>query len=389
MKKIFNRLHRMSERSFVSNNDSSPLLGEQIEYIVKYFSNIEPKLDTLDCYLLTRGHYDYYSKYGKDFVGLRELGDRYHRGLKEGIVDLGNDVYLVFATFVGETSYVLGFAKNFNDLEPYLLSSSQSRVFSVNYDGELIPHEIKEPTNEIFLNDNLLDEFQQDVKFFLEASEYYKSRSLAYKRSTLFYGPPGNGKTSLLTWAATKFDKIFVIPPSDASPEVAKNINLICSSEESKLIILEDLDSLDERNSDLLNFVDGTISINRSYFIGTTNYPEKLHENILSRPSRFDLLLEVSRPNMKTRESLLRCHLPNLSDDEYSKYAKQTKGLNASYFQEIAVLYHRAAISGKEISIEEIINKCKHRTKLVKTKAFSEKSDEPYALGFSKSGDED
>ena len=359
------------------------LLGEQLEHIKQYFFKIEPRLINLECHLITRGLYDYYIKYRKDFVGIKELADRHSRGLKEGIIELAPNIFLILVSTMDGQSYVIGFAENVEALNPYLLNVAQGKVYTANYEGQLIPHEIKEPSETLFLNDNLLEEFQQDVTFFLTSEEFYNSRKLPYKRSSLFYGAPGNGKTSLITWAATKFDKVFVISPSDASPDIAKNINLLCLPEESKLIILEDLDSLDEQNSELLNFVDGSVFMNKAYFIGTTNYPEKLHENILSRPSRFDLFLEISRPDAISRDKLLRHHLPGLSEEDYVLHTKSTKGLNASYFQEIATLKHRAEITNRPLTIAQIIDKCKHRVKLSKTKAFVDKTnDGGTSVGF-------
>lgn len=362
-------------------------LGETLQHLVELLRNSEPTLHGLNYFLVDTNHYNYYTKYSKHFVGIKELGNRQDKGLREGVAKLADDIYLAFACAPEQRcQYVLGFARSEEDLKPYLLNTSQGKVFIVNYDYDLHPHEMKAPPEAIFLNDELLEDFQQDVTGFLEDEEFYtKVKKIDYKRSSLFYGPPGNGKTSLITWAATKFDKVFVVPPDVAAPEAARNINQLCTETESKLIVLEDLDSLNENTSDLLNFVDGTVKIHKAYFIGTTNFPDKLHENILSRPSRFDSFIEIPRPNETTREKLLRHHLPELSEEEYKKYIKQSKGLNASYFQEIAILFHRPHKPGKEVTIEQIIEKCKKRVKLAKTKDF--KDDGNDNVGFTRSED--
>lgn len=368
--------------------DDRKYLGEILDYVAQYLTNrYEPKLKGLNYFLIEGHHYDYYTKYKKLFTGIRELGDRHDRGLREGVITLADGVYLGFSC-VPENRYqfVIGFAKTQEDLKPYMLHTSQGKVFIANYDYELHPHEMKAPPEVIFLNDDILEEFQQDVIGFLDDEEFYKaSKRKEYKRGALTYGPPGNGKTSMITWAATLFDKVFVVPPDCAAPEVGRNINLMCQDSESKLIIIEDMDSLNDSTSDLLNFVDGTVKINKAYFIGTTNYPEKLHANILDRPSRFDLFLEVGRPDDASRDKLLRYHLPGLTEDQYRDYTKKTKGLNASYFQEIPLLLHRRHLPGKELTIDKIIEKCKKRTKLVKTKDF--KDDNSDSLGFGKDED--
>ena len=192
----------------------------------------------------------------------------------------------------------------------------------------------------------------------------------------------------MISWASQLFDKVFVISPKDASPGIANNINLLCDDKESKLIVLEDIDNIDnDYSSDLLNFIDGSVFINRSYFIGTTNHPDKLPENLLSRPSRFDLILEIPRPDIKTRERLLRHYIPNLTNEEYKSYATLSKGLNACYFQEIVYLKHNSEILGRNLTIEQIIKKCKERVSLVKNNKF--KKDESISVGFSHSEDDD
>jgi SpoVK/Ycf46/Vps4 family AAA+-type ATPase len=176
---------------------------------------------------------------------------------------------------------------------------------------------------------------------------------------------------------AEKFDKIFIIDPENANSEVARSINLLCREEDSKLIVLEDLDKSEAYHiSDLLNFIDGSVTINKAYFIGTTNYPDKLHENILSRPSRFDLFFEIGRPDTATRERLLRHFISDLSDEQYAQMAKDTKGFNASYFSEMAVLMQTT-----KLSVDQIIDRCNKRIKLIRTKDFKDDSEPTVGFG--------
>jgi len=371
--------HPLDEATFPQLN---PQLGNWLKDVKSYFQKTyNLPIDHLESFLVSRSHYDYYEKYRSQFAGLKELGNKYDRGSREGYCKLQEDIYLVFCHLpLTRDDYVLAFAPSVKEVSPYLLNTAHGKVFTADYDGDIVPYEIKNAPDTIFLNNNMLEEFQYDVLTFLESSSFYKEKKIVYKRGVLFYGHPGNGKTVTATWAATKFDKVFVITPSIASPYLAKNINNLCSPEESKLIILEDLDALNEDTSDLLNFIDGSVEINRAYFIGTTNYPDRLHENILSRPSRFDLFLEVERPNFETREKLLRHHLPGFTDEEYTNYSKLSDGLNASYFQEMAVLKHKAELVNKSFSVEQIIDKCKKRVKLVRTKDF-EKDSSPVGFG--------
>lgn len=366
-------------------------MGELLDHIEGYLKSYSKKYgisipSNLSCHLISRNHSDYYATYvNKGFLGITELGDRNNRGVREGVIKLDHNIYLGFVCSPSSREeYVVGFAETVDALKSYILTTSQEKVFTCDYEGNLFPHEIKDPPPVLFLNDGLFEKFKRDVKAFLNADKFYEERQLPQKRGALMYGPPGNGKTSMITWAATQFDKVFVIDPDDACNEVASNVNLLCTKEESKLIILEDLDSLNEHNSHLLNFVDGSVYIPKAYFIGTTNFPDKLHENILSRPSRFDLFLKVDRPNKIQRDKLLRHHIPNLPEEEYELLANKTKGLNASYFQEIATLKHSYEFVGETITIEEIIDECQRRVKINKTKNFETEDEQKGRVGFGK-----
>ena len=51
------------------------------------------------------------------------------------------------------------------------------------------------------------DSIVNEIDKFLSRKNYYKKHGILHKRTFLLEGPPGTGKTSLITCLASKYDK--------------------------------------------------------------------------------------------------------------------------------------------------------------------------------------
>jgi SpoVK/Ycf46/Vps4 family AAA+-type ATPase len=73
------------------------------------------------------------------------------------------------------------------------------------------------------------------------------------------------------------------------------------------VVLMEDIDSIIEDNSEseVLNVLDGVNQIDKVVFLATTNYPEKLGDRIVNRPSRFDKRFKLGHPNAESRRIYL------------------------------------------------------------------------------------
>jgi len=67
-------------------------------------------------------------------------------------------------------------------------------------------------------------------------------------------------------------------------------------------VCIEDIEAYikNGEESSLINMIDGTTSINNVVFVATTNYIDKLPKR-LTRPSRFDKIIEIPPPDEDTR----------------------------------------------------------------------------------------
>lgn len=187
----------------------------------------------------------------------------------------------------------------------------------------IVPKTIKQ----IVLHKDIKNGLIDDIDKFLSLEDWYGERAIPYKRGYLFYGSPGNGKTSLAGALARHVGRtISVINLSelkDSSLKVAFN-NLPNKS----IVLIEDIDSIfDGRKSNkehltfsnFLQCLDGFSSQHDMIVIITTNHISKLDDAVL-RDGRIDMRVNIENPT----SSLV---------DEYVSlfYQKDLHAMNGQY----------------------------------------------------------
>jgi chaperone BCS1 len=147
-----------------------------------------------------------------------------------------------------------------------------------------------------------------DVTKFLQpkTKDFYLRNGIPYRRSYLFYGTPGTGKTSMVQALAGHFGRnvCFLMPthPEMTDDSLRAAVNSI---PENSVVVFEDIDALFDKGrsnqikkssltfSGLLNALDGIGHSNGQIFVLTTNLRENL-DNALIRNGRVDLHFEFT-----------------------------------------------------------------------------------------------
>lgn len=189
----------------------------------------------------------------------------------------------------------------------------------------------------VILPNDMMNEIIEDVKDFLSPNTkgWYTEHGLPQRRSYLFYGRPGSGKTSTIRVIAGKFKLnccfLTMTGKSFDNDDLADALQQL---PENPLLVIEDVDALFNVNrentnpgaltfSGLLNALDGLVSVDGVLTVLTTNHIEKL-DKALIRGGRVDRRFLFDRP---TEEMLRRLFLMYYKDAEKSVVDKFMKAV--------------------------------------------------------------
>lgn len=183
-------------------------------------------------------------------------------------------------------------------------------------------------------------EVLNEIEEFWGRQDKYRELEEPHKRGYLFYGPQGCGKTFLINKIISEFISkqegvVFYFNPSMPS-----FINQFFRIEPNRkvIIVIEDIDYwLEDFKTVLLNLLDGALELNNTIILGTTNYIERLPQCIKNRPSRFDRKEKIGFPKLKARKMYFKKKLPNMDEEEISKWAEKTENFTIAHIKELIV----------------------------------------------------
>ena len=250
-------------------------------------------------------------------------------------------------------------AKSFASLRRAVLNArreSNRRNWQIHGDGARPSREMPAGQESLVLNEALRERVRSELLGFFEpeVAAMYRAMAVPYRRGVLLYGPPGNGKTSLIRWIGASLPQVAAIslrawPGFDSDDLISVLKQWIAQA--PALLVLEDLDWLLEQVnvSTFLNQLDGLATPSNSeglLLLATTNHPEKLDPAVNNRPGRFDTSIELLPPEAALRERFLKSRLPELSDALAAELVAGSDGLSFAHLQELLRLSGLRAIHG-------------------------------------------
>jgi hypothetical protein len=207
------------------------------------------------------------------------------------------------------------------------------------------------------------NEILNDLDEFFDSEKDYLFFGHPYKRNYLFYGPPGNGKTSFINAIAGKYNlNVFLISFSvNITDEIFKK--LISGLNKNSLLVMEDIDVLFQSGgcgggssvsggknitmSTILNTLDGLARKNRVICIMSTNHFDILSD-VFKRPGRLDMLVEFKNADKKCFEEMaefiVKYH--GKVPDKYKENVDYIK-IAGDFFDEISYLNPSRALTQK------------------------------------------
>lgn len=107
------------------------------------------------------------------------------------------------------------------------------------------------------------------------------------------------------------------------------------------VVLMEDIDStiIHWSETEVINILDGVDRMDKIIFLATTNYPEKLGQRIMNRPSRFDKRYKVGYPNADSRRLYLNYLLGDKPLDvvEIDRWVEDTQDFSIAHLKELFV----------------------------------------------------
>ena len=188
----------------------------------------------------------------------------------------------------------------------------------------------------IYLENDVKSKYLNDIQEFVKNEDEYGKYGIPYKRTYLFEGKPGTGKTSLIFATASMLKMNIGIINFGPRMDDVGFMNAVSSLPDNYILLIEDIDSLFVAReskgvsavsfSGILNTLDGMGRRHRLITFITTNYVNKL-DSALIRPGRIDYVITFSDA---TKEQIKEIFLKFRPNDEkiFDKFYKNVKKKN-------------------------------------------------------------
>lgn len=241
-----------------------------------------------------------------------------------------------------------------------------SGYYNVNYSQQLgvyFTRRIVESDGIIELPNPIFGKIQKDMSNFWTKKHLYDKYNMIHKRGILLYGPPGNGKSALLSLLASDLIKnhdgiILNFPGIDLIKEALDALRKI-EPDRKMYVFVEDIDghvniNRKRETTEFLNVLDGVNQKGGVVWLATTNYPQELPPSLVNRPSRFDRKYEITIPTPEERIFFMRYKMDesdhHIIDDAKEYWIDKTEGMSLADIKELIISHFIM-----EVPVDEVV----------------------------------
>jgi len=257
-------------------------------------------------------------------------------------------------------------------------------TFKIDFERRVLGQDVVEKNKIKVMSDVVgLDDAKKAIRDAIEVPllhpELVKKYGVSPIKGVLLFGPPGNGKTMLLSSILNGMKDVTVLQisaselinedPRNAISAIRKIFNRAAENTPA-VILIDEVDSMIparreaseqaiQLTNEILQQIDGVKETDGIIIVGATNRPEALDTAML-RPGRFDKLIYVRPPNEKERAEMFDLYLktaPLDSGVDTTELGKESDGFTGADINNICrevktEALRMAASSGKDILIE-------------------------------------
>lgn len=221
-------------------------------------------------------------------------------------------------------------------------------------------------------------ELQEAVEWPLKHPEAFRRLGVEPPKGVLLYGAPGTGKTMLAKAVATESEANFILVKGPElfskwvgeSEKAVREIFRKARQSAPTIIFFDEMDALAPRRgmseshvnervvNQLLTEIDGLEDLHDVVIIGSTNRPDIIDASLL-RPGRFDRIVLVKAPDVKSRMEIFKVHtkdMPLAKDVDLKQLAERTEGYAGADIEgvckEAAIFALREDMKAKEVQLK-------------------------------------
>ena len=194
---------------------------------------------------------------------------------------------------------------------------------------------LKRSEESIFINDGIKNDVFMKIDKFLSNRKFCLDKGIQWKKSFLFDGPTGTGKSSLCMAIASKYDMPVYFLSLGAVKGDYDLQGLFSTIPKESIVLIEDVDCAKREDfnenkskedktittSCLLNCLDGIMTPTGRLLLMTTNHYDKL-DSALVRAGRVDHRYTIDKMDMKTASRMFHYLAPELNANDFDLEGK-------------------------------------------------------------------
>lgn len=204
--------------------------------------------------------------------------------------------------------------------------------------------------DEPYLAESVKQKLQLHAHTFIKYLPRLSEVGLKSSRGILLSGPPGCGKTMVISSMIETYDDMtFIVMTSEhLQRQCVSMIYDIARRLAPAVVVLEDIDSAGGLSrkvashpilGEVLQALNGVSENKGVLTLATTNYVEDLDDALRDRPGRFDVILTIGLPDSDARypmlENLCKAHNVGITEKQLTRLVSMTNNFSGAWLAEI------------------------------------------------------